>query len=172
MTKDQQGDQSAGKSSVLEAISRLTFPTKDGLCTRFATELIVRRSPQVTSSISIVPDVTRSADDKKLLQERFKVVGDAYSNLAAIVQSASDAMGLNADKKFSKDVLRIELSGPHLPDLTLVDLPGLFHSGSATQSSDDAKNVRALVTSYMKKTRSIILAVVSAMNDMNNQAST
>ena len=39
------GDQSSGKSSVLEAISGLRFPTKDILCTRFATELILRRAP-------------------------------------------------------------------------------------------------------------------------------
>src|SRR4051812_22272475 len=38
------GDQSSGKSSVLEAISGVAFPTKDALCTRFATELILRRS--------------------------------------------------------------------------------------------------------------------------------
>ncbi|KAI1159503.1 P-loop containing nucleoside triphosphate hydrolase protein [Nemania serpens] len=40
------GDQSSGKSSILEAISGLSFPTKDNLCTRFATELILRRSPE------------------------------------------------------------------------------------------------------------------------------
>jgi len=37
------GDQSSGKSSVLEAISGMSFPAKDNLCTRFATELILRR---------------------------------------------------------------------------------------------------------------------------------
>ncbi|CAH0055843.1 unnamed protein product, partial [Clonostachys solani] len=37
------GNQSAGKGSVLEAISDLTLPTKDNLCTRFETELILRR---------------------------------------------------------------------------------------------------------------------------------
>lgn len=33
------GDQSAGKSSVLEGITGLPFPRKDRLCTRFATEI-------------------------------------------------------------------------------------------------------------------------------------
>jgi GTP1/Obg family GTP-binding protein len=36
------GDQSAGKSSVLEAISRVRFPIKDGPCTKFAPELVLR----------------------------------------------------------------------------------------------------------------------------------
>jgi GTP-binding protein EngB required for normal cell division len=33
------GDQNSGKSSVLEAISKLAFPSADGLCTTFATRL-------------------------------------------------------------------------------------------------------------------------------------
>ena len=45
------GDQSSGKSSVLEAISGLKFPTKDALCTRFATELI-REGAHITSPSS------------------------------------------------------------------------------------------------------------------------
>ena len=49
------GDQSSGKSSVLEAISGMSFPTKDNLCTRFATELILRRSPSVSVNIHINP---------------------------------------------------------------------------------------------------------------------
>lgn len=38
------GDQSAGKSSVLEAISGVTFPIDSNLCTRFPTELVLRRT--------------------------------------------------------------------------------------------------------------------------------
>jgi hypothetical protein len=44
------GNQSSGKSSVLEVISGMLFPTKDNLCTRFATELILRRNPSETET--------------------------------------------------------------------------------------------------------------------------
>lgn len=53
--------------------------------------------------------------------------------------------------------------------LQLVDLPGLFHAASSRQTEQDREAVTSLVTSYMEKTRSIILAVVSAKNDLNNQ---
>jgi hypothetical protein len=33
------GDQSSGKSSVLEALTEIPFPRKENLCTRFATEV-------------------------------------------------------------------------------------------------------------------------------------
>ena len=38
------GDQSAGKSSVLEGITGLPFPRQDGVCTKFATEIILQHS--------------------------------------------------------------------------------------------------------------------------------
>jgi hypothetical protein len=40
------GDQSAGKSSVLEALTEIPFPRNDNLCTRFVTEIILRRGPK------------------------------------------------------------------------------------------------------------------------------
>lgn len=163
------GDQSSGKSSVLEAVSGLKFPTKDNLCTRFATELILRRNPEVTSTATIVADATRTDAEKKRLAA-FKGGNNISEELGSLVEEAGKAMGIeNSSKVFSSDVLRIELSGPQQPHLTLVDLPGLFHSGSRTQSAADVEAVRALVTGYMSKPRSIILAVVSAKNDFNNQ---
>lgn len=47
----------------------------------------------------------------------------------------------------------------------MVDLPSLFLAGNKDQSEEDAKLVRGLVLSYIKKPRSIILAVVSAKSD-------
>ena len=64
------GEQSSGKSSVLEAISGVMFPSKDNLCTRFATELILRRGLVAPIRIRIVPgpEENRSAaDNEKLL---------------------------------------------------------------------------------------------------------
>lgn len=163
------GDQSSGKSSVLEAVSGLKFPTKDALCTRFATELILRRHAEIASKVTIVPDANRWEGEKEQLQN-FKSDDNVYENLGAITEDASRAMGLDgSSKNFSSDVLRIELSGPEQPHLTLVDLPGLFHSGSKSQSDEDAEAVKSLVTGYMQKSRSIILAVISAKNDFNNQ---
>ncbi|KAI1316317.1 P-loop containing nucleoside triphosphate hydrolase protein [Xylariaceae sp. FL0255] len=61
------GDQSSGKSSVLEAISGLLFPTKDNLYTRFATELILRRNLDVEVNVHIIPSHNRSKYKKQKL---------------------------------------------------------------------------------------------------------
>lgn len=49
------GDQSSGKSSVLEGLTRLPFPRDSGLCTRFATQITFRRAPNKLISVSIIP---------------------------------------------------------------------------------------------------------------------
>jgi hypothetical protein len=79
-------------------------------------------------------------------------------------------MGLSpTGKSFSNDILRIEFCGPSQPQLTLVDLPGLIHSETKSQTPGDVKLVHSLVSQYLENPRSIILAIVSAKNDIGNQ---
>ncbi|KAI0534900.1 P-loop containing nucleoside triphosphate hydrolase protein [Xylaria digitata] len=105
------GDQSSGKSSVLEAISGLSFPTKDNLCTRFATELILRRNP---------------------------VAGTL--DLSQVVEAAKQAMGLDGSHNvFSADILRVEISGPTQPHLTMTSRKMARHARAL-----DPESVRTL----------------------------
>src|ERR1700712_2582321 len=59
------GDQSSGKSSVLEAICKLPFPKGDNVCTTFATELAIRRAPNASVSVWIQPADSRSTEEKR-----------------------------------------------------------------------------------------------------------
>jgi GTPase SAR1 family protein len=59
------GDQSSGKSSVLEAITEIPFPRKENLCTRFATEIIMRRDFEPAILCKINPDDNRPEDEQK-----------------------------------------------------------------------------------------------------------
>ncbi|KAJ4286507.1 hypothetical protein N0V90_013207 [Kalmusia sp. IMI 367209] len=142
----------------------------------FATELILRRGPDAPIKISIVPSSqgsNRSETDMEKLHNFQRSVTRENLQLGDIIESAKDAMGIDDSiKVFSSDILRLELSGPEQPHLTLVDLPGLFEAGSRSQSDADSETVKSLVLSYMKNPRSIILAVVSAKNDFNNQSIT
>jgi GTP-binding protein EngB required for normal cell division len=159
------GDQSAGKSSVLEAISGMSFPTKDNLCTRFATELILRRDPNPAVKISIIPGSDRSVDERERLSRFNADIDVTNPELGSVVEQAKEVMGLSDTKVFSNDILRVELCGPRQPHLTIVDLPGLFRAGNKDQSVLDAAIVKKMVRNYMKRPRSIILAVISAKSD-------
>ncbi|KAI1427835.1 P-loop containing nucleoside triphosphate hydrolase protein [Xylaria sp. FL1777] len=163
------GDQSSGKSSVLEAISGVPFPVKSNLCTRFPTELILRRSSSTDVTVSIIPHKSLTSSEKKTLSA-FHEKLSGFEGVPELIESAKVAMGISMQGKgFSKDLLRIEISGPHHPHLTIVDLPGLIHSETKQQSASDVELVRDVVQTYMRQPRSIILAVISAKNDFANQ---
>ncbi|KAI1802116.1 dynamin family protein [Daldinia bambusicola] len=164
------GDQSSGKSSVLEAISGVPFPIKSNLCTCFPTELVLRRAATTGVTVSIVPDVA----PKKALRKNgfydFHEELEGFDGFPNLVEKAKVAMGISSSgKAFSKDRLRVEITGPDRPHLTIIDMPGLIHSGTAPESIADVKLVRQVVEKYMRQPRSIILAVVSAKNDFANQ---
>ncbi|KAI1495922.1 P-loop containing nucleoside triphosphate hydrolase protein [Biscogniauxia marginata] len=165
------GSQSSGKSSTLESLSGIAFPTAEGLCTRFATELILRRGDRPEIKVHIQPAPTRT-EQERIELAAFDARTSEKDDFPKIIEAAKDAMGLtgtDGSKIFSSDVLRIESTSPLAPNLTLVDLPGLFGASDKNQSDDDADMVENLVLSYMNQRHSIILAVVTADNPFANQ---
>lgn len=170
------GDQSSGKSSVLEAISRVRFPVDGDLCTRFATELVLRRAAETSVNVSIqFADAAPSAAPGDASRQPFHPFQRSTFDkdaLPDIIREAKEAMGIRKGgaKRFSKDILRVEVAGPDVYPLTLVDLPGIFHSATADQDLADKVVVDQLIASYMSQPKSIILAVVAANNQLANQA--
>ncbi|CAK4030316.1 hypothetical protein B0A54_07101 [Lecanosticta acicola] len=153
------GDQSSGKSSVLEAITEIPFPRRENLCTRFATEIILRRASVAAVSVKIIPDKQRPEPEQKSLKAFKSVIVD-FAELPKLMDEATKAMGLTDDgngpaRAFSRDVLSIEIAGPGRPHLTL--------------SKEDVELIRGLMNDYIKEPRTIIMAVVSAKNDYANQ---
>ena len=61
------GDQSSGKSSLLEGLTLLRFLTKDSFCTAFATEVVLRKETDVEISCTITPGKTRSPAERREL---------------------------------------------------------------------------------------------------------
>lgn len=93
------GDQSAGKSSVLEALTEIPFPRNDNLCTRFATEIILRRAPKNSLTIKIIPDEQRPV----LEQTTIKGFEEAITNLdelPKVMKMAMEAMGEHSHRLF------------------------------------------------------------------------
>ncbi|KAF2637143.1 hypothetical protein P280DRAFT_501016 [Massarina eburnea CBS 473.64] len=134
----------ATKSSVLEAILGVSFLVKSNLCTRFLTELILRKTESESASLN-----------------NFRETLDGFDALPELIEKAKTAMAIGSfGRAFSNDLLRIEVSGPDRPHLTIVDLPSLIHSETKQQSTTDIELMQDVVKSYMKESRSIILAVI------------
>jgi GTPase SAR1 family protein len=169
------GDQSAGKSSVLEAITRVPFPRNDGLCTRYATEISLRRATSSSLTIKVIPDKSRPSTE----QEQIKKFEEAISNfddLPRVMELAMNVMGIaktedmgTSSRAFARDVLSIEISGPSQPQLTLVDIPGLIATSTRGVTKADVDMVTEITDYYIEQPRTICLAVVCATNDYANQ---
>ncbi|KAM0081148.1 hypothetical protein ACKRZS_006697 [Fusarium odoratissimum] len=169
------GDQSAGKSSVLEGITGIPFPRQDGLCTRFPTEIILRHCNTARTIVATIrPHSSRSQEVQQTLKAYRKDVKD-LSELPSIINDVSKLMGLRGftdshdDNAFASDALRIEISGPIGLHLSVVDLPGLISVSNEEQSDDDVDAVRDMVASYLQNSRTIVLSVLQASNDIANQ---
>ncbi|KAK0742706.1 dynamin family protein [Schizothecium vesticola] len=172
------GAQSAGKSSLLESLTGISFPRSVSLCTRFATEIICRREAETSIVISIQPGRGCSPAHKEAIHAFRRTVdsftGDAF---AAVFKEAAVVMGIKTEADstseaptFTNDVLRIEKNGPDEEHLTLIDVPGIFENetpGLTTQG--DIALVKEMVMSYIKDSRTIILAVVPCNTDVATQ---
>ncbi|KAI4716643.1 hypothetical protein E4T48_07122 [Aureobasidium sp. EXF-10727] len=157
-------------ASLLEALTGIPFPRDTGLCTRFATQFILRRADKVSISVTIIPGPNRVDQDERQRLEAFGR-GKTFdpTKLGELIEDATRVMGLpslTGDPKniraFSHDVLSIAISGPDRPSLTLVDTPGLIKSKGKYQSVEDIKTIETLVKSYINQDSTILLSVLSA----------
>ncbi|KAJ6016561.1 hypothetical protein N7540_011152 [Penicillium herquei] len=179
------GDQSSGKSSLLEGLTGLSFPVASDLCTRFATQIVLRRAPagEEEAKITIIPGPTSRLDEtlnqRLLAFERTLSAGDfGCQEFEDIFDEAATCMGVpgpkttnleEVGKRFSDDILKIELSGPDHRHLSVVDVPGLFHNPTRFQTEEDRTIIRNLIEGYITDKRTIILAVMDARNNLANQ---
>ncbi|KAG0247541.1 hypothetical protein BG011_001323, partial [Mortierella polycephala] len=145
------GDQSSGKSSVLEAITKLSFPRNIETCTRFATQVSMRRSERIEMSAYI--------EDEPEFNERYSAQ-DTEWDINTIVSEANRI--LCSDVEISEKVLEIIISGPTTSPLTIIDLPGYINTTIDGQSKNIVKTIREINTRYINDSRTIILAVVPA----------
>ncbi|EGX48594.1 hypothetical protein AOL_s00080g223 [Orbilia oligospora ATCC 24927] len=179
------GDQSSGKSSLLEGLTEISFPVASDLCTRFATQIVLRRADDDEGHVraSIIPGADANLDldlRDKLLEFQVSLTEAEFGpeSFAKILDEATVYMGIpkpgdkvedTPDKRFSNDILKIELSGPHHPHLTIVDVPGLFHNSTIYQTEEDKDLIRNLIQTYIKDPRTIIMAVMDGRNNLANQ---
>ncbi|KAF8476211.1 P-loop containing nucleoside triphosphate hydrolase protein [Kalaharituber pfeilii] len=176
------GDQSSGKSSLLEGLTGLPFPVAGTICTRFATQIVFRRTAPDEGErirISIIPSKNCTEEQKEALREFSQDVETLDADeFQGLIEKASSAMGLpkpgelremKSGPRFSDDVLKIELSGPNHTHFSVVDVPGIFQAATVLQSEDDIEMIETLVKGYIGDSRTIILAVASSLHETANQ---
>ncbi|KAF5676955.1 RBTMx2-like protein [Fusarium denticulatum] len=172
------GDQSSGKSSLLESVTGIPFLRGQTLCTRHATQISSRRQDVESVNISINPGPNASEDHRKHL-EAFRRTESSSSefrlHFTDIMKKAHEQMGLRSDLSkgqgaiFSEDVLKVEIYGPQEDLLTIIDVPGMSRVAGDGTTKDDMEMVNNLVRKYIKDERTIILAVLPSNVDIATQ---
>ncbi|KAI1004443.1 Dynamin-related protein [Podosphaera aphanis] len=159
------GSQSAGKSSVLENIVGRDFlPRGSG---------IVTRRPLILQLINIPPD----EDAPEILNESLPewaefhhVPSRKFSDFQDVKREIENETARIAgnNKGINRQPINLKIYSPHVLSLTLVDLPGLTKVPIGDQPSDIEKQTRNLISEYIAKPNSIILAVSPANVDIVN----
>ncbi|KAI7873712.1 Dynamin central region-domain-containing protein [Mucor mucedo] len=154
------GEQSSGKSSVLEHIVQRDFlPRGSG---------IVTRRPLVLQLVTIRNNAEAYdyAEFLHLPQQKFFDFNDVR---AEIVRETDRVAGSN--KGISRTPIHLKIYSKNVLNLTIIDLPGLTKIPLGDQPHDIDAQIRQLVVDYISKVNSIILAVTPANTDLANSDS-
>ncbi|XP_064595685.1 interferon-induced GTP-binding protein Mx-like [Liolophura sinensis] len=153
------GDQSSGKSSTLEAISGIQLPRGSGIVTRCPLELRMKcdrgESPVWSSKLTYTD---------KHGEEHCKVM-DHPEAVEGAVREAQDAM-TDGDAGISSDLITLEVTSSSVPDLTLIDLPGIARVAVEGQPLDIGDQIKNLIHHYITKQETIILVVIPSNVDI------
>ncbi|KAI0802764.1 interferon-induced GTP-binding protein Mx2 [Xylaria sp. FL0064] len=176
------GDQSSGKSSVLENLTGFAFPRDAELCTRYATQITCRREAQESVSVSIIVNPDATSESRARVKDFNRTFTELTPDiLAQLFKDANDAMGISSGSNtttdyglplpaFSEHILKIEKLGPEEQHFTVIDVPGIFRQetqGITTES--DIQLVMNMVKRYIQDSRTIILAIMPSNVDPATQ---
>uniref|UniRef100_A0A3B1JAI2 Interferon-induced GTP-binding protein Mx1-like n=1 Tax=Astyanax mexicanus TaxID=7994 RepID=A0A3B1JAI2_ASTMX len=147
------GDQSSGKSSVLEALSGVALPRGSGIVTRCPLELKLRKIKNgVQWRATISYSNVQIEFDNPALVERY--VKEAQNKLAG------DGVGI------CDELITLEIKSPEVCDLTLIDLPGIARVPVKGQPEDIGDQIKNLIHRFIRKVETINLAVVPCNVDI------
>ncbi|GAB7328213.1 hypothetical protein MBLNU13_g00235t1 [Cladosporium sp. NU13] len=173
------GSQSSGKSSVLENIVGKDFlPRGSGIVTRRPLVLQLINIPSTRNDKSEddavhIPHTPESVAGQEEWGEFNHIPGRRFYDFQEIKREIENETNriAGANKGINRQPINLKVYSSHVLSLTLVDLPGLTKVPIGDQPSDIEKQTRNLISEYIAKPNSIILAVSPANVDIVNSES-
>jgi hypothetical protein len=141
------------RTSVLEVITEMTF-TDDELMT-FPIHLVFKRGQKAKLSMEIIPDDRRSEADKLTIKLKQYLDPESFKGyLGGMIETAYEQIGATS-ADLDGDVLRIVLTDPNGPELSIISLPW----------SETAYKENEYIHGITSDPGTTILAVVAAKHD-------
>ncbi|OCT93745.1 MX dynamin-like GTPase 1 L homeolog isoform X1 [Xenopus laevis] len=147
------GDQSSGKSSVLEALSGVTLPRGSGIVTRCPLELKLKKATKSTTWSG------------KISYRDHELTIASAAEVENQVKQAQNLMAGNG-KGISDELISLEVISPDVPDLTLIDLPGITRVALPDQPKDIGQQIKKMIRKYIQRQETINLVVVPSNVDI------
>lgn len=153
------GSQSSGKSSVLEAIVGHEFLPKGN-------NMVTRRPIELTL-IHTTP--TAGASSKQIEYAEFPGLGiGRMTDFSQVQKTLYDLnMAVPPEECVSDSPIELKIHSPHVPDLTMIDLPGYVQLASMDQPEELREKISSLCEKYIQEPN-VILAVCAADVDLAN----
>ncbi|XP_074603228.1 dynamin related protein 1 isoform X2 [Brevipalpus obovatus] len=159
------GNQSSGKSSVLESlVGRDFLPRGAGIVTRRPLILQLIYVPKDDKVQRSVEDGTLDLEEwAKFLHTKNKVYTD-FDEVRREIEAETERMSGN-NKGICPEPISLKIFSPRVVNLTLVDLPGITKVPVGDQPEDIEGQIKDLLLKYIANPNSIILAVTPANTD-------
>ncbi|KAK2908543.1 hypothetical protein Q8A67_004380 [Cirrhinus molitorella] len=147
------GDQSSGKSSVLEALSGVALPRGSGIVTRCPLEL----------------KMIRTKDEEKWhgrisYQDKEEDIHDPAEVEKKIREAQDEMAGVGVG--ISDELISLQITSANVPDLTLIDLPGIARVAVKGQPENIGDQIKRLIRKFVTKQETINLVVVPCNVDI------
>ncbi|KAG1761981.1 P-loop containing nucleoside triphosphate hydrolase protein [Suillus occidentalis] len=182
------GGQSAGKSSLVEAVSGINVPRDSGTCTRCPMECNMSShatSWSCTITLRIGFDsngldlqkplnvpfgrtiTDRSEFEVWLRRAQAAILNPNVPSATFHAKTAEELKNIKNTLKFSRNVVCVSIEDPDATDLSFYDLPGLIQN----EEAEIVDLVKSLAEHYIEKENTIILTTIPMSDDMENQQS-
>ncbi|NWX87879.1 MX protein, partial [Nothoprocta pentlandii] len=147
------GDQSSGKSSVLEALSGIALPRGNGIVTRCPLELKLKKAPDTQKWKG------------KISYRRVREELENPSDVEKAIRRAQDVVA-GTKGAISRELISLEVWSSTVPDLTLIDLPGIARVAVGDQPKDIGDQIKNLLKNIISSKETLILVVVACNVDI------
>ena len=169
------GKQSAGKSSIVKALTSVQLPRHYGTCTRCPIEVTTKNDPgqpwTCRISLRITVDDESGGQYSPPVIEECCVLQEPKDMPEQIEQAQRTLLKRVTDKtNFTSNVVCVNIAGDGCPDLSLVDLPGLIQSTENKDDEGDIDRVEELVRTYLASSETVILQCIASDEDLENQS--
>lgn len=128
------GDQSSGKSSVLESLAGICLPRGQGICTRVPLVMRLKHHFDDVAEFSL-----------EFLNKRVEIMEE--SKISEAIDEATVEIAGNS-KGVSNVPLTLVVKKKGVPDLTMVDLPGITRVAIADQPKDICEQISGTLRAF------------------------